>query len=269
MQPELRRRGVHTAGSVCSEDQSHQCGQPARFSMSTCSPIIKARLQHTQLPTSLDHGAVVSGLHKPATQESCFIKRCQKQRKVQWFVSTWQECSATCGQGNQARFIKCAEKDTAGKYRELTAKKCNHVPKPKVELQRPCILAECPTRSTPPVHRWRTPHHPYPPQPLPQAPPSPHWYSSPWSQCSETCGGGVQARTVQCQIQGKPSIGCVLHLRPSSSQACNTNFCPQPDKKDLACRDYFNWCYLVPQHGVCSHKFYGKQCCHSCSNSNL
>lgn len=51
------------------------------------------------------------------------------------------------------------------------------------------------------------------------------------SQCSVTCGGGVQARTVQCQIMGKPSTSCVLHLRPSSSQACNTNFCPQPEKK--------------------------------------
>lgn len=72
-------------------------------------------------------------------------------------------------------------KNTAGKYRELTAKKCHHVPKPKVELQRPCILAECPTRTTPPLYRWRTPHHLYPPQPLPQAAPSPEWDSSPWS----------------------------------------------------------------------------------------
>ncbi|MED6267029.1 hypothetical protein CHARACLAT_008038 [Characodon lateralis] len=242
---------------------SRKCGHGLRKRSVLCTSSNPGAQTHT-LPDS-----ECAGLQKPATQESCFIKRCQKQRKVQWFVSTWQECSATCGRGYQARFIKCAEKDTAGKYRELTAKKCNHVPKPKVELQRPCILAECPTRTTPPVHRWRTPHHPYPPQPLPQAPLSAQWYSSPWSQCSETCGGGVQARTVQCQIQGKPSTGCVLHLRPSSSQACNTNFCPQPDKKDLACRDYFNWCYLVPQHGVCSHKFYGKQCCHSCSNSNL
>uniref|UniRef100_A0A3Q3GUF0 ADAM metallopeptidase with thrombospondin type 1 motif, 16 n=1 Tax=Kryptolebias marmoratus TaxID=37003 RepID=A0A3Q3GUF0_KRYMA len=186
-----------------------------------------------------------AGLQKPASQESCFLKRCQKQRKLQWFVSTWQQCSATCGRGYQARLIKCAEKDTAGKYRELAAKKCFHVPKPTVELQRPCILAECPTRPTPP------------------------WNSSPWSQCSVTCGGGVQTRAVQCQVQGKLSSGCSLRPKPPTSQACNTNFCPQPEKKDLTCRDYFNWCYLVPQHGVCNHKFYGKQCCHSCSNSNL
>ena len=32
-----------------------------------------------------------AGVHKPSGQESCFVKRCPKQRKVQWFVSTWQE----------------------------------------------------------------------------------------------------------------------------------------------------------------------------------
>ncbi|XP_054638948.1 A disintegrin and metalloproteinase with thrombospondin motifs 16 isoform X1 [Dunckerocampus dactyliophorus] len=215
----------------------------------------------TQSQTLAD--SLCAGLPKPASQESCFIKRCQKQRKVQWFVSTWQECSVTCGGGYQARFIKCAEKDTAGKYRELAAKKCHHIPRPIVELQRHCILVECPVRTTPSVQRWNV-HH-YTRAPLPR----PEWHASPWSQCTVTCGGGVQARMVQCLVQGKPFSGCAHHLKPSMSQACNTNFCPQPDKKDLACRDYFNWCYLVPQHGVCNHKFYGKQCCQSCSRSNL
>ncbi|XP_014328990.1 A disintegrin and metalloproteinase with thrombospondin motifs 16 [Xiphophorus maculatus] len=258
---------THSCPPVWSAGPWSQCSLKCGHGLKKRSVLCTSSNPGAQIHTLPD--SECAGLQKPATQESCFIKRCQKQRKTQWFVSTWQECSATCGRGYQARFIKCAEKNTAGKYRELTAKKCHHVPKPKVELQRPCILAECPTRTTPPLYRWRTPHHLYPPQPLPQAAPSPEWDSSPWFHCSVTCGGGVQVRTVQCQIQGKPAIGCVLHLRPSLSQACNTNFCPQPEKKDVACRDYFNWCYLVPQHGVCNHKFYGKQCCHSCSNSNL
>ncbi|XP_033957655.1 A disintegrin and metalloproteinase with thrombospondin motifs 16 [Pseudochaenichthys georgianus] len=252
---------VWTAGpwSQCSR----KCGSGLRKRTVLCTSTNPSARTRT-LADSL-----CSGLPKPANQESCFIKRCQKQRKVQWFVSTWQECSVTCGRGNQARFIKCAEKDTAGKYRELAAKKCHHVPKPTVELQRPCTTAECPIRTTPPVNRWSTHHRTYPPKPLPQPPPPAEWQTAPWSQCTVTCGGGVQARTVQCLVQGKPSPGCALHLKPSMSQACNTNFCPQPEKKDVACRDYFNWCYLVPQHGVCNHKFYGKQCCQSCSNSNL
>lgn len=75
------------------------------------------------------------------------------------------------------------KQDTAGKYRELAAKKCHHVPKPTVELQRSCTLAECPVRTTPNVHRWSTYHHAYPqPQPPPQPPSPAEWHSSPWSQ---------------------------------------------------------------------------------------
>lgn len=35
------------------------------------------------------------------------------------------------------------------------------------------------------------------------------------------------------------------------------------------CQDHFHWCPLVPQHGMCSHQFYGEQCCRACSTSNL
>ncbi|XP_006635993.2 A disintegrin and metalloproteinase with thrombospondin motifs 16 [Lepisosteus oculatus] len=198
-------------------------------------------------------GGSCMAVPKPKTQETCFLKRCQKHRNSQWFVSTWQECSVTCGGGIQRRFIKCAEKDTAGKYKELVAKKCHHLPKPAVELQRECTLAACPstvTRTQSTAGRAV-------------------WYSSPWSQCTVTCGGGVQGRVVQCLAQGKPSSGCSLHLKPIMIQACNTNFCPEPKKKDVACKDYYSWCYMVPQHGVCNSKFYGKQCCKSCTHSNL
>uniref|UniRef100_A0A665URL2 ADAM metallopeptidase with thrombospondin type 1 motif, 16 n=1 Tax=Echeneis naucrates TaxID=173247 RepID=A0A665URL2_ECHNA len=167
---------------------SRKCGNGLKKRTVVCTSTNPGAQTHT-LPES-----VCAGLPKPACQEACFIKRCQKQRKVQWFVSTWQEV---------------------------------HLKHKNASLF--------------------------------------HFQCS----CTVTCGGGVQARTVQCLANGKPSPGCSLHLKPSMSQACNTNFCPQPEKKDIACRDYFSWCYLVPQHGVCNHKFYGKQCCQACSNSNL
>lgn len=49
---------------------------------------------------------------------------------------------------------------------------------------------------------------------------------SAWCQCSVSCGGGVQARTVQCLRQGRPAAGCLPYQRPVTSRACNTQFCP-------------------------------------------
>ncbi|XDV39743.1 hypothetical protein PO909_008934 [Leuciscus waleckii] len=91
--------------------------------------------------------ASCAALPKPSSQETCMIKRCHKQRKAQWFVSTWQTCSVSCGKGLQLRVVKCAEKDVAGKYRELSPKKCQNVPKPSTELQRTCVLPDCPVLS--------------------------------------------------------------------------------------------------------------------------
>ncbi len=71
------------------------------------------------------------------------------------------QCTVSCGKGLQLRVVKCAEKDVAGKYKELSGRKCQHVPKPSMELQRSCVLSDCPVAS---------PHS------------RPGWYSSPWSQ---------------------------------------------------------------------------------------
>lgn len=59
------------------------------------------------------------------------------------------------------------------------------------------------------------------------APPHPSPFSLlPLSQCSVSCGGGVQTRSIQCLRQGRPAAGCLPHQRPVTSRACNTQFCP-------------------------------------------
>lgn len=48
----------------------------------------------------------------------------------------------------------------------------------------------------------------------------------PSCQCSVSCGGGVQTRSIQCLRQGRPAAGCLSYQRPITSRACNTQFCP-------------------------------------------
>ncbi|XP_066216894.1 A disintegrin and metalloproteinase with thrombospondin motifs 16 isoform X2 [Saccopteryx leptura] len=226
---------------------SRSCGKGWRKRFVACkstNPSARAQL----LPDSL-----CSSEPKPRTHEACPLKRCHKHRKLQWLVSAWSQCSVTCEGGTQKRFLKCAEKYISGKYRELSSKKCLHLPQPDLEVERACALFPCPKH------------------PLFAAAGSQQasWFASPWSQCTASCGGGVKTRSVQCRAGGRPASGCFIHQKPEASLACNTHFCPVAEKKDAFCRDLLHWCSLVPQHGMCSHPFYGQQCCETCSKSNL
>ncbi|XP_040486121.1 A disintegrin and metalloproteinase with thrombospondin motifs 16 [Ursus maritimus] len=226
---------------------SRTCGKGWRKRSVACkstNPSARAQL----LPD-----AVCGSEPKPRTHEVCLLKRCHKHKKLQWLVSAWSQCSVTCERGTQKRFLRCAEKHVSGKYRELASKKCLHLPQPGVELERACALFPCPRH---PLHAAT-------------GPPRASWFASPWSQCTASCGGGVQTRAVQCLAGGRPALGCFVHQKPTASLACNTHFCPIAEKKDGACRDHFPWCSLVPQHGMCSHQFYGERCCKTCSASNL
>lgn len=145
--------------------------------------------------------------------------------------------------------MKCSEKAFQGKLVTLPERRCRNIKKPNLDLEETCNRGACPAR---PVYSMAA-----------------GWYSSPWQQCTVTCGGGVQTRSVHCVQQGQPSSSCLLRQKPPVLRACNTNFCPAPEKReDPSCVDFFGWCHLVPQHGVCNHKFYGKQCCKSCTRKS-
>ncbi|KAM6942660.1 A disintegrin and metalloproteinase with thrombospondin motifs 18 [Xenentodon cancila] len=207
--------------------------------------------------------------HRPKAQETCVLRRCPKNEKLQWILTPWGECSRSCGSGFQRRELHCGERDSQGGYVEFPIRRCRNMNKPLVDLQQVCNRGPCPEL----------------PRLLPGRSTSSAvvsgWYPSPWQQCSVSCGGGVQTRSIQCLRQGRPAAGCLPHQRPVTSRACNTHFCPaappaspqrpgsqvtpEAPAKDEHCVDHFTWCHLVPQHGVCNHKFYGQQCCKSCA----
>ncbi|KAJ8252375.1 hypothetical protein COCON_G00216870 [Conger conger] len=197
---------------------------------------------------------------RPLSQETCVVRRCPKNDRLQWLATPWGECSSSCGLGVQRRELRCGERGPQGQHAEFPPRRCRNLAKPALELQQICSRGACPEPQ---------PHWPPLPTPGRTATMVLGWYSSPWQQCSVSCGGGVQTRSVQCLRQGRAAAGCLPHHRPVASRACNTNFCPAPGPvltdTEQPCIDSFSWCHLVPQHGVCNHKFYGQQCCKSCS----
>lgn len=112
----------------------------------------------------------------------------------------------TCERGTQKRFLKCAEKYVSGKYRELASKKCSHLPKPSLELERACAPFPCPK-------------HP----PFAAAGPSRgSWFASPWSQVGEALGSwrvsehssglGLARGSQRCFCEGVfPKLAKPLH----------------------------------------------------------
>uniref|UniRef100_A0A4W4FWN8 ADAM metallopeptidase with thrombospondin type 1 motif, 18 n=1 Tax=Electrophorus electricus TaxID=8005 RepID=A0A4W4FWN8_ELEEL len=195
---------------------------------------------------------------KPSAQEQCVSSRCPRNERLLWLPTAWGQCSVSCGAGVQRRELRCGVKDSAGGFTEFPARRCRNLHKPHTDLHQACSEDACPE-----LRPWL---------PLPALGRAAGamllgWYSSPWQQCTVSCGGGVQTRSVHCLRQGRLAAGCLPHHRPISSRACNTHFCPAPAER--SCIDYYAWCHLVHQHGVCNHKLYGVQCCKSCSAKKL
>ncbi|KAM7405853.1 hypothetical protein PAMP_000273 [Pampus punctatissimus] len=75
---------------------------------------------------------------RPQTQQPCNLQPC-----LDWYISSWGQCSASCGGGVQRRLIKCV--DTKAET-EVDQAQCDHELQPESTLK--CNLQEC--ESAPP-----------------------------------------------------------------------------------------------------------------------
>ncbi|KAJ7426925.1 hypothetical protein WISP_11473 [Willisornis vidua] len=111
-----------------------------------------------------------------------------------WVAEEWGACSRSCGKlGVQARAVQCVQRLQDGTNRTLHSKYC---PGQRPETRRPCSRLPCPAQ-------WRT---------------------GAWSECSATCGEGVQQRQVVCK--GSESGGHCEGDKPEAIQGCHVALCP-------------------------------------------
>lgn len=106
---------------------------------------------------------------------------------LKWTVDGWTECSRLCGYGVQTRQVSCMN-ETSGKIKD--EEDCDILSKPTAIKS--CIIEKC--------RDWKT---------------------SPWNQCSSTCGYAVQKRTVTCPDKHQ----CDPDQRPTDLQNCKVPAC--------------------------------------------
>ncbi|XP_037347291.1 A disintegrin and metalloproteinase with thrombospondin motifs 13 [Talpa occidentalis] len=134
-------------------------------------------------------------LPRPEQQEACSPDPCPPR----WKVTSLGPCSASCGLGTAVRSVACVRLDR-GQDTEVDGAACGGAVRPQGSI--PCIVADCTYR----------------------------WHVSAWTQCSVSCGEGIQLRHDAClgpQAQAPvPADFCQHVPKPVTVRGCWAGPCP-------------------------------------------
>uniref|UniRef100_A0A8C6MDX7 ADAM metallopeptidase with thrombospondin type 1 motif 14 n=1 Tax=Nothobranchius furzeri TaxID=105023 RepID=A0A8C6MDX7_NOTFU len=160
-------------------------------------------------------------------RKRCNIQECNQPT---WVVEDWSPCSKTCGKlGYQTRVVQCMQSLHNSTNRPVHSKHCTS---DRPEMRRVCNYTACPAQ-------WRT---------------------GAWSQCSVTCGEGIQQRQVVCKTSDNTAGECEGE-KPETVLICKLNLCP--DEPCLGDKSIF--CQMEVLARYCSIPGYYKLCCESCN----
>ncbi|NXL48427.1 PPN protein, partial [Podilymbus podiceps] len=135
---------------------------------------------------------------QPDNNRTCGHQTCPQTKR--WKTGEWGSCSATCGGGTQTRSVYCVAFDGQSSQGVVDDAECMAFAQQPHSSQ-PCNLRQCAT-----------------------------WSTGPWSECSATCGEGVQTRTVTCRTQQgsqAQDFACLMEPKPSATQPCLKENCIQ------------------------------------------
>ncbi|XP_073734962.1 A disintegrin and metalloproteinase with thrombospondin motifs 14 isoform X1 [Callorhinus ursinus] len=143
-----------------------------------------------------DHHMVQRHLCDHSKRPKPIRRRCNQHPCAQpaWVTEEWGTCSRSCGKlGVQTRGVQCLLPLSNGTHKAMPAKAC---PGDRPEARRPCLRVPCPAQ----------------------------WRMGAWSQCSATCGGGIQQRQVVCRTNAN-SLGQCEGDKPDTVQVCSLPAC--------------------------------------------
>ncbi|XP_069120552.1 ADAMTS-like protein 2 [Argopecten irradians] len=149
-----------------------------------------------------------------------------------WVAQPWGTCNLDCGTGEVSREVRCGSV-VGGKFRLQSDVNCKRSPRPKLITS--CLVEECQAM----------------------------WFTTTWSECSETCGNdAVKTRDVRCFHGNHTSNRCNTNDKPLTTERCKLRPCPEQED-DLCDSDRIENCHLLVAD-LCKQAYYKSQCCVTC-----
>ncbi|XP_067680592.1 papilin-like isoform X6 [Haliotis asinina] len=192
--PTDRFTWVYGHWTRCSEE----CGTGYQLRAVSCMDRQSGQTVHTR---SCDL------LERPRANQTCNMGSCAEDRTngYSWVLGHWDECSVSCGVGEQTQLAYCQEKGTMGQTIFVSDDICLRYLGEKPKYKRVCEgESGCP--------RWAT---------------------GAWNECGVTCGYGYQTRRVYCQRDSDgeepttvPDSECRDADKPEGRKRCLLSSCP-------------------------------------------
>ncbi|NWU01608.1 PPN protein, partial [Urocynchramus pylzowi] len=165
---------------------------------SECGGGFQSRLVFCTIDNEIYPDYMCRNKPQPDNNRTCGHQPCPQTKR--WKTGEWGSCSATCGGGTQSRSVYCVAFDGQSPQGVVDDAECMAFAQQPRRSQ-PCNVRQCAT-----------------------------WSTGPWSQCSASCGEGVQTRTVTCRTQQgsqAQDFACLMEPKPSATQPCLKENCIQ------------------------------------------
>ncbi|XP_016390054.1 LOW QUALITY PROTEIN: A disintegrin and metalloproteinase with thrombospondin motifs 13-like [Sinocyclocheilus rhinocerous] len=170
---------------------SVSCGGGVAKRVLYCSQMVQGGDGNTDLVVG---ESACQSVARPSEVVECNTEACP----TRWQAGEQGDCSVSCGMGVAVRSVRCVQYE-GGIERVVEEGRCDPGNKPPVTA--PCFTQVC----------------------------SFNWDVHEWSECSVSCGDGIQSRTVSCMGPSSPlpvSPFLCLHLpKPITIQACYSPDC--------------------------------------------